>query len=659
MHKPILASLGFALLFSFAFGQDSDFYRQWGEISQSQIRMEQYDKDPEAEALILHDIGESAFFWKNNTYYVRFTRRRRIKILKESGLRFATVIMNYYTQGLSSKEKIVSIEANTYNFEAGELVKTPLDTLQVYEVQINERLGSKRFAMPKVKIGSIIEYRYVLESPFVFKLPAWHFQDRIPTLFSSYSVRFIPIYSYAFISQGIEKFDYEGTSADDKKRFLGLSSFSDLIKTYEMHEVPAFKDEAFISTLNDYIMKIDFQLASINYVGGGVEKTISSWPELSKTLRKHERFGRFVGKARSSSKSFFTRELNIKHAGQTQVAKSIIQLVKERYTWNGSMDKFATQSVKSFETTQRGNIADINLYLAGMLQAAGIKAHPVILSTRDHGKIKANYPFGHFFNYVIVLIDLGDKFYLADASERFLPYNRIPARAINHKGLIIEKGTSKWVDLARNGIAQDKKILRFEIDPTSQTAQTSLVIQSREFKAYEYRSTFNNEEAKLCEFFEGNGFTTCEEISTTNFDEVEASYIIQVKGKTDLGAYGNEVIVYPFLGFPMSTNKLTQKERAYPVDFITSSQQAFNSVCNIPQGYDLQSGFEDFHLEDDLVKIDLTLTRYDAGIELEGGYTFKKAVYPPQDYIQLKEHIDTIIKVFGQALVFKAAKSSG
>ena len=54
---------------------------------------------------------------------------------------------------------------------------------------------------------------------------------------------------------------------------------------------------------------------------------------------------------------------------------------------------FTNKSVKDLLSSKTGNSAEINLFLAGMLNAAGIEAYPVITSTRSNGKIQSDYPF--------------------------------------------------------------------------------------------------------------------------------------------------------------------------------------------------------------------------------------------------------------------------
>ena len=45
---------------------------------------------------------------------------------------------------------------------------------------------AKKFAIPNVKEGSVIEVFYTLESPFVFQFRSWEFQSEIPKLQSEF-----------------------------------------------------------------------------------------------------------------------------------------------------------------------------------------------------------------------------------------------------------------------------------------------------------------------------------------------------------------------------------------------------------------------------------------------------------------------------------------
>ena len=90
--------------------------------------MKECDFDKGADAVTLIDYG--------NTYYDRgtvgfssfktvFEKRTRIKILKEKGLSQADVEIPYYNH--NNEERILKLNANTYNLDESGNVKTTED----------------------------------------------------------------------------------------------------------------------------------------------------------------------------------------------------------------------------------------------------------------------------------------------------------------------------------------------------------------------------------------------------------------------------------------------------------------------------------------------------------------------------------------------------
>ena len=67
-----------------------------------------------------------------------------------------------------------------------------------------------------------------------------------------------------------------------------------------MNDIPAFNSESFITSINDYIMKIDFQLAKIYYRSGSKKEIMTTWTELIETLNKDSEFGKFILKKKQN-----------------------------------------------------------------------------------------------------------------------------------------------------------------------------------------------------------------------------------------------------------------------------------------------------------------------------------------------------------------------
>src|SRR5665647_217449 len=108
--------------------------------------------------------------------------------------------------------------------------------------EFNEHWYNNKFAMPDVKEGSVIEISYKIKSPYLFNFRGWEFQNRIPVIFSEYTVNMIPFYEYSNMLQGANKFDgfrsYETTSTSSP---LGSIAYNDMAYCYTMKDLPAFK----------------------------------------------------------------------------------------------------------------------------------------------------------------------------------------------------------------------------------------------------------------------------------------------------------------------------------------------------------------------------------------------------------------------------------
>src|SRR5699024_9237017 len=122
----------------------------------------------------------------------------RIKILSQAGIKWAEIAIPFYEKG-GQKEKIYEVVAFAYNLENGNVKKTSLDVSNTYDEKISNYWRIKKFAIPNVQVGSIIEYSYTMKSPYIFNLNDWDFQQRIPVLYSEYQVKMIPFYTYVMV----------------------------------------------------------------------------------------------------------------------------------------------------------------------------------------------------------------------------------------------------------------------------------------------------------------------------------------------------------------------------------------------------------------------------------------------------------------------------
>src|SRR5687767_11962492 len=177
MSKFLLCALLYiSALVSYA--QDHGF--PFGQVTYAELDMVKYHADTAAVAVMLNEFGE-AYFDNSNDHNLLFEYHAKIKILKTEGLSYGTCeIPLRKSEGKS--ERIRSIKASAFNIENGTMRETKLDLRKVFQEDQNKYHDAKKFAIPNVKVGSVIELSYTLESPFFYNFRSWEFQSEIPKL---------------------------------------------------------------------------------------------------------------------------------------------------------------------------------------------------------------------------------------------------------------------------------------------------------------------------------------------------------------------------------------------------------------------------------------------------------------------------------------------
>ena len=559
--KTVLIYLSLHLIISSsAFSQDKA--RGYGQISLKDFDYKVADNS-DAEAIVLFDLGFTEFVQNDRRggFDIRFKREKKILIKNKAGLKYADIAIPFYIDGHGKRERIEDVEATTYYLVSGSLQKKALDKKDIFLEKSSENWHQKKFAFPNAVEGAIIEYKYTLYSPFIFQLPDWEFQTSIPTVHSKYTFSMIPFYEYVYLLQGASKFD--SFSGDSKqsfyKSFAGID-YKDNVYTAVMNNIPAFEDESYISSVDDYLIKMDFQLAAVNNPDGSKQDIITTYAKLIKSLNGHEKFGKYLKKAEKEAKNILNNTLNLSGITNVQKAESIINYIKENYDWNGKDRKYTEHSPKEIIKQKKGSAAEINLLLVAMLKKAAIAASPVIFSTRSHGKIHKDYPFDHQFNSVLVFVEADGQKFLTDGTEPLTPFDRIPLRCMNDQGLVIKEGNETWVNMYSN--IESKSTRRITLSPDPETKKLKVEIKGSfsEIEGYLYRNYYENDVKKIEERLLENGFENISAIKTENFEETRKNYKINYLAEIPMDYFDDKLLVPPFLNYPLDENLLKQKK---------------------------------------------------------------------------------------------------
>lgn len=629
------------------------FSKEYGEIGRAEFELKQYAPDRDAEAVVLFDIGKSWFEGKEKGrqvgFDIIFERKTRIKVLSESGLKWAEIQIPYYQLG-TIYERIYDVEAYAYNFEDGKIKKTVLDASNTFDEKISNNWILKKFAIPNVKVGTIIEYKYKIKSPYLLNLRDWEFQWKIPVVFSEYEVRMTPYYDYVYLLQGAAKFDSYRSNTSNRERKYGPYQFREQIYNFGMTDVPAFKGEEFITSVRDYIIKIDFQLAKISYLSGGYKEVITTWVKMNDHLLKLNEFGRYINRSEILAKNLIDVN-NIKLKTEEEKFNFVLDYVKNNYKWNRFNDKLASKTANNFVKEMHGNSADINLFTIGMLKSVGIDAKPVLISTRKNGKIKYDYPFLDYFNYVGILANVGGASVMTDATDILNLNNRIPVRSFNDSGLIVEKNKAAWLGLEFQILSEINNHIEIEVI-NKELMVSSISKQATEYDALNYRSNLGGNRNAIAKNLADNNFDVIESsIEIVNQQDIKEPYVLSYKQTSKPTILEDKIYISPFLNLSLTDNPLKEETRTYPIDMIYPTKRSFATTIIIPEGYQVEYIPEEQTIKNQLVELTYKITPEKGKLKVYFDYAFNKAIYPTNIYPQIKRFFEEIVKKGNEEIV--------
>jgi hypothetical protein len=620
------------------------------ELKGSDFLATYYEKDPAAEAIVLYDIGKSYFVFRDGVWEVHFERKCRIQILAESGMRWGEVDIPYYRNGDKSDlfEKISGI---TYNLENNQLVTTALIKENCFDETIDNYWSIKKFAMPDLRKGSILEYEYHIISFHGYHLRDWEFQWELPVVYSELDLGIPPFFEYNFTMQGSQNFDVNKKFTEGVPKRYGSFEYNDMIHQLVMKNVPAFKTEDYICSANDYLIKIKFQLSKIFLPDLSSMGIIVTWTDLIKELQNDPSFGNNI----DGSKGQATKILNmdaVESMNPLNRFNYITSYVKANFNWNGRISKYASKSPKDFIKEKYGNSADINLFLIGLLKAAKLDVFPVIISCRDHGKIRTDQPMLNLFNNVIVMIEINGEKILTDASEVNCRNDRLPIRCLNDKGLVVRRGDPGWIPLTNDTVSKENTRITYNFSDDLKSYYSKITVQATEYEGLKLRNSLGDDIEKISKYLMVKNYSFFDtSIVVRNFHEIIQPYTLSFKtyGKTDL--INGKIYINPFLNEITATNPFREKERKYPVDLVYPYMKEYNASVTIPEGYKIEELPETYSIINDDYELIYTLTIEGNQANVMLSYRINKPIFNSTEYNSLKIFYNMIISKAAEKVI--------
>jgi Domain of Unknown Function with PDB structure (DUF3857) len=626
---------------------------KYGKISDEEIKMTSYEKDPNSPAVVLFDKG---FFSRGN--FNGMERHIRIKIFKKEAYGQANFRI-IYNRG--TKEAVDGLKATCYNMENGKLVETKATSENFFEESLNKDIFVKKVNVPGVREGSIVEIKYTINNP---SIRDWSFQDEIPTIWSEYEMQIPDYYLFGKIGQGSTP--YALNTQDTKSETLVGTNYSFSLLTYHwiQRDVPALKPEKFMTSLEDYKTKMIFYLEEIRPPNSAYQIIVKPWAEMTKLFMEDSDFGDFIAK-----KSAMKEELAV----VVKPTMTPIEVVQAIYDYVGKTFDVVdygyslslSSSLKDLKTKKKITVTDKNLIFMNMLAQSDIAVSPVLLRTRDEGHLGTNKAVISRFNRVISHVKIDKDTFFVDVSGypqpmKLLPFDDLSGYAVEFLGKEKYEIVSPQSKITNKIFNQ--AILNLD---TEGSLSGDINVTNRGYEAFDNKKKIRDngglEKYMQSVLKEAASDGKIESHKFEGFDKFGDETLkgnMKIKTTAFVNKADDKMYVSPLLCFGEKENVFKSENRTFDVDFGATKEDMYQLVLKIPEGYKVEEMPKAMRIQtsDASIKYDFLISEKDNTITLNTKLVIKKTTFLPEQYQELKELYSKMIAKTGEQIVLSKAK---
>ncbi len=608
----------------------------FGKIDKEEFTTKECSYDKEATAEYLLDVAEVRYYFTSSDFVNETTTRIRIKILNEKALELANVRLSYYAAG--NRQSIRNIEGQTFNLNAGGAVEvTKLEKKSVMEQKLDADYDMMVFTLPNVKVGSIIEYRFEHSKRNYIEIEDWTFQRPYPVRYSEYNVEIPKELEFTYMIRRTlpVKESTEGIHAT--KRFI-------------MTNIPGLDREPYMSSTKDYLQRIDFQLRAING-----NQRMTTWPQLTDQLLENENFGLQI-KKNVYKNTDLPGKLKLITDPYQKLA-TIVEFVKKEVTWNGSSSFITDEGIKNAIDKHSGNSADMNLLLVSLLRDAGLKAYPVLVSTRTNGKANATYPFLYQFNDVYVYAEVNELPYVIDATNYSNPPFLIPWDVQFTEGFLVDKEAGQFIPLGdvKHRFRLVSSILG-EITPEGKINGSANVV-AFEYAKNERISALRRGEKNYLEEYFTKPHPEFKFDSLTYKNEKNDSLPLEnlVHFQGTLSGSGDYMFYSPNFLMELEKNEFISDKRFTDIEFGYIQYYNMFTTLRFPAGFELEELPKNIRmiLPDTSISLQRFVSKNENSISMRYTLEIKRPTYYADEYPDFKAFYTKLFEMLNEQIVFK------
>ncbi len=644
---------------------------KYGKVSTEELEETSYDKDPSANAVILYSERKTNFEYEPGSgFFIKTEYFERIKIYNKEGYDYATKRIHLHYNTASAKEEALFIKATTYNLENGKIVKTKLKNSAIFEDKINKYNYARVFTTSNIKEGSVIEWKYIVKSPFFSMLKEVKLQADIPIKKIKVRMAIPEYFKYNTLHKGYLHIPitnkrkeqtmsfrhtttvHKGFSGSVRETYTETVAFEEFISLIELDAIPAILDESYSGNIDNYKLGLLYELSYVDYPGYSIKTFSNTWTSIVKDIYKSEYFGNQLDKTKH-----FSEDLPNVLAGalsEKEKMLAIFQFVKSKIKWNGIRGFYSDEGTKKAYKEAQGNTADINLNLVAMLRSIGLEANPVLVSTVDHGI--PMFPTRLGFNYVIVSVKFPEGSVLLDATDPYTTPNILPDKTLNFRGRIVfPDGDSKWIELFPKTRSVTRTTINVLFNQMGFEGNARTTNSNR--YAYQYRKEVknNNTESLISWIEEKLEDTEVLGARVSNLKNLNKDIIETIKFETDsyYEEIGDKIYITPLLYLQIKENPFKSVQREFPVFYNKPWAQVNTINISLPENYTVETipEYAEFALPDDIGIFQSKIDQKGQVVTITTSFVINESVIAPANYQSLKEFYKLIIEKQAEKIV--------
>jgi len=338
----------------------------------------------------------------------------------------------------------------------------------------------------------------------------------------------------------------------------------------------------------------------------------------------------------------------------------IFNEVKNRMKWNEVDNWYTYDGTPKAWEKQTGNSAEINIILYHLLKQAGLKVYPMIVSTRENGRVNMAYPFLYQFNRAVAYMPVDSaKSYILDATNKYNVYNETPSELLNSAGFYIskEKNLYNIIFLDKTDPARHTIMINAEIKADGKMEGNAEISSTSYYKLSNAERYKKDGEDKYKAYLKDNDNNmTISALKIENMDDESLPLSQKIDFKLALtGSDGDYIYFNPNLFTNLKTNPFLSENRTTDIDFGYRSAYSINGSYKIPAGYKIDALPKSLTLvmPDQSITFKRIIAEQDGAIIVRYVINYKKSIYFKEDYAQFRDFYKQMNDMLNEPIALK------